>query len=433
MAQQEPVAWRYQPTMTEQEDKERLAAEILLAMRRLVLRLAAFGAGRHPQADTVLERVRQEVRGGPTLAALESLLGEMADAVARLDEVVAPMADGRQVLGTALAGMEFDVALDDTIAAFKTSLQDVRVDMLSKARELAGLVNRHGQLLKDDIDILQGVLHSVGSRLEDSRRYIDVEVGEHESQARHGMSWDTQVREEMRLLGERSRQAVDLPSLREQVALRVESIDRHVRTHRASEDQRLAGYLERADQMRRRVQDLEAETALLKDSLKRERELSSIDTLTGLPNRSTYETHIDALWRACTVAGRALSITLFDIDHFKQVNDSLGHVAGDTVLRIVGESLQKLVGERVFVCRYGGEEFVLVMDGMVLEDALRFSEGVRVAIEQLGFRAEGHAVPVTLSGGVAAFRAEDTPGDVLQRADRLLYAAKAAGRNCLRA
>jgi diguanylate cyclase len=425
---------RYQQTLLDLEEQERISAETQRALRRLVSRLAVFGSGRHKAADVLLERIGQEMRREPTMDTLDGLLSDMVDAIARLDEATAaspPSASGHRALAVALDGIELDPALGSSAEVLKVSLQDTATDVLSKARELAHLVNRHGRLLKDDIEIMQGVLHSVGSRLEDIRRYIDVEVTEQESNSSEGHAWDALMREEMRELGERSRQAMDVVSLRAQVTARLETIGQHFRSYRASEEVRFASYLQRADQMRQRVEELETQTATLKDSLKREHERASTDQLTGIPNRFAYETHIEAAWRQCTLEGSPLCVAALDIDHFKRINDSLGHAAGDAVLRIVGQTLHGQADDRLFVCRYGGEEFVLVFARTGLDEALRRGDALRILVEQLAFRANGKAVPVTLSGGLAFFRPEDTPEEAMQRADRALYAAKDAGRNRL--
>jgi len=432
--EQEHGGQRYKQAVPRLEEKERVSAEMESALRRLVSRVALLGIGRQASTDLLLRRITHEMRGEPSVALLESLLGETVDAIARLDDAFdpeIPAVTPHKALGVALDRIDLSPSLSESSQVLRQSLQDERADALIKAQELADLVNRHGRLLNDDLEVLQGVLHSVGSRLEDIRRYIDTEISEQEASANEGQAWDAMVREEMRELGERSRQAMDLSTLRHQVTVRLETIDQHFRAYRESEDARFAAYRDRADQMRLRVEELESQASSLKDSLQREHERASTDPLTGIPNRLAYETHIEAAWRQWQVDGRPLCVAALDIDHFKRINDSLGHAAGDAVLRIVGQALYEQSDERMFVCRYGGEEFVLVLTQTGLDEALRRGEALRLMVEKLAFRAGGKDDAVTLSGGFAAFRRSDTPAKALERADRALYAAKDAGRNRL--
>ncbi|HEX7815201.1 GGDEF domain-containing protein [Dyella sp.] len=442
---QEHWGQRYQQALQSLDEQERVSAEREAALRRLVARVAMFGVGRHGVSDALLGRIRLAMRATVSHEEIEAFLGDSVDAIAHIDEVQpsvvveaasavpASSPNGHEALAGALQDIELSPALGDMARLLRESLADWQSDVMQNARELAGLVNRQGRLLRDDIEGLQGVLQSVGSRLEDIRSYIDTEVTEQQACANESHVWDKLVRDEMRDLGERSAQAVDLAGLRALVTTRVESIDKHLRSYREREVQRYAGYMQRADEMRRRVEELEFQASSLKDSLEREHERASTDPLTGIPNRLAYEMRVEEAWRQWVLDGRPLCVAALDIDHFKRINDTLGHAAGDAVLKVVGQTLQQQADERLFVCRYGGEEFVLVFIDTSLDEAMRRGEALRVMIEKLSFRASGKPVPVTLSGGFASFTPGDTPAQALARADRALYAAKDAGRNRLMA
>ena len=156
-----------------------------------------------------------------------------------------------------------------------------------------------------------------------------------------------------------------------------------------------------------------------------------LDSLTGLANRGVFDDRLPREWAACRRRRTALSVMIADLDHFKAVNDSHGHAAGDTVLRQSAATLARVIRTSDFVARYGGEEFVVVAPDCEISAAVRLAERFRTAIEQLRIDEHGDTIPVTTSVGVASF-ADLTrigPADLLRRADEALYRAKEAGRN----
>ena len=168
-------------------------------------------------------------------------------------------------------------------------------------------------------------------------------------------------------------------------------------------------------------QDISAERALL---ARREHQALT-DVLTGIPNRRAAETELAKALALSDRAGTPLCVALFDIDHFKHVNDEFGHAAGDEVLRRVAAVLAGAKRLTDTVARWGGEEFVAVLP-VQLEGALAFCERIRTLVAEVECPGVGH---VTLSAGVAE-RGTREPADVLLRhADAGLYAAKARGRN----
>ena len=161
------------------------------------------------------------------------------------------------------------------------------------------------------------------------------------------------------------------------------------------------------------------------------RDQSVRDVLTGLNNRRyLLETARRELLRAAR-HHHPVSVLTVDVDHFKAFNDNHGHDAGDTVLRHVGEIMRALFVDEAVPCRFGGEEFVVLLPGTCLEDAVARAEELRVKIEALTIRyGDGQLPRVTISAGVAAFpEAGSNLMEVLRVADDALYRAKQNGRN----
>lgn len=125
-----------------------------------------------------------------------------------------------------------------------------------------------------------------------------------------------------------------------------------------------------------------------------------------------------------------LSLVIFDLDHFKRINDTYGHVAGDMVLMELAELVQAMLRTEDVFARYGGEEFAIILRGIALSDAGVLAERLRAAVEQRAFVNAGQRLPVTVSIGVAEFdeKVEDSMG-LVEAADGALYAAKQSGRN----
>ena len=154
------------------------------------------------------------------------------------------------------------------------------------------------------------------------------------------------------------------------------------------------------------------------------------DPLTGTANRQMGEALLTQAFRDARRTNQSLSALLFDIDHFKRINDHHGHQAGDAVIRTVAHLTQNLVREGDVVARWGGEEFLVLLKGCSLEDARRVAEKIRDGIAQHDFRL---AEPVTVSLGAAQHAPEESAEMFLARADRAMYAAKDAGRNSVQA
>jgi len=161
-------------------------------------------------------------------------------------------------------------------------------------------------------------------------------------------------------------------------------------------------------------------------------ELATTDKLTGLANRQALDVLIHQAMTRSRRAGTPLSVILADVDHFKAVNDRHGHLTGDRVLRRVAESLRAHLRDSDTVCRWGGEEFLMIVQDCDAGAALLLAEKLRTAIEADLELAELASGLVTLSLGVAQLVPDESVDSLVGRADAAMYAAKEAGRNCTR-
>lgn len=173
-------------------------------------------------------------------------------------------------------------------------------------------------------------------------------------------------------------------------------------------------------------------TELLRDNLQMSIEMALTDTLTGLHNRRYMETHLATLVEQAVARDKPLSVLFLDIDYFKSINDTHGHDAGDAVLREFAARLKKSIRGIDLACRYGGEEFVVVMPETDMAVAAMVAERLRrrIASEPIPIDNGARSVEMTISIGLAALASpEDTASNILKRADQALYRAKRDGRN----
>ncbi|MBD2386457.1 histidine kinase N-terminal 7TM domain-containing diguanylate cyclase [Cylindrospermum sp. FACHB-282] len=163
------------------------------------------------------------------------------------------------------------------------------------------------------------------------------------------------------------------------------------------------------------------------------REQATRDGLTGLFNRRYFDQTLpkELVWAAQDCYPVALII--MDIDYFKNINDTFGHPAGDRVIQLFADLLRCYSSSGGIVCRYGGEEFVLVLPGMTLENAFEQAEQIRLSFEATPLEFGGKEISATVSGGVGVFPHHGkTSNELLQVVDQALYAAKLDGRNCIK-
>jgi diguanylate cyclase len=184
-----------------------------------------------------------------------------------------------------------------------------------------------------------------------------------------------------------------------------------------------------AGQLGRLRFDLRAQKIELRLALERIRLLATRDELTGLPNRRHAQ---DLLTLEVSRAKRErgpLSLCLMDLDHFKRINDTLGHAAGDEALRLVARHVMPALRESDVLTRWGGEEFLLLLSNTSLADAHTVVERVRQRLSSVDTWCEQPQLRVTFSGGITAHRDGEDMQETIARADRLLYRAKDAGRD----
>ncbi len=342
--------------------------------------------------------------GGDVQAVLLALVDEVA--------VVQPGLGSLQTLRDALqrdGGPDWQAVLPRIIAEVRGIIERISADKY----ELEALVQEVSVELGDITVVLQSDQAGLASGRENSERLHELM---HEGVSRIQKHIDTES---------------DIEKLKSGVSSSLEGIRRAITDFVESDAQRLADAERRNEDLQRRVQRMEEESLQLQKRLQRKREQLMEDTLTGARSRLAYEESLAQELSRFRRYGETFCLAVLDIDHFKKINDSYGHSAGDKALRLVAQQIGERVRETDLLFRVGGEEFVLLLPRTTIDAAEPLVGEVRDAVGSSGFHFEGRPVPITLSAGLTASRGDDTAETIFARADDAMYRAKKGGRDRL--
>ncbi|MGB9670186.1 MAG: diguanylate cyclase [Halothiobacillaceae bacterium] len=435
-------------TLEERDERLRTAEELLrLALGRLTL--AAEKA--YPPLEARLSALRQEVKAAPEgrlplsrlLAQLNELVGELRTLETRSEEVEreppvvlakAPALDDRAALARRFLAVlleklvlthELEQRKSDLLEALGLSGEATTV-LIDRA---ASLVNDMRKQLEHEKDDLAGFLKQLTDTLSELDRDVQSDIALLRDDTGTRLALHDAMDSQMRGLEQDITVVNDVNQLKAIISTRLDRLRAHMASLRDSEDRLLQRMEQTTAAMRGRILLLEKETAGLRESLRVSRERMLIDALTGIPNRLALDERLKLELARFKRHKQPLTLAVWDIDHFKAVNDTFGHKAGDKALRIVAQKLAQEVRETDFVARYGGEEFITLFINTSVMDVLAKADSIREAIARAPFRYGDKPLRITLSCGLSQLRANDTVEQLFERADQALYAAKQGGRN----
>ncbi|SFR82575.1 diguanylate cyclase [Marinobacter daqiaonensis] len=237
------------------------------------------------------------------------------------------------------------------------------------------------------------------------------------------------LQEELTELGSHLHASSDIAELRSSVSRHIDHIARTVQAFREQENVREQQLAEQMVTMQEKLVAMETHCEQVRDQLRRERARALTDILTQLPNREAWDERLQFEYNRWQRYGHPVSLAVIDIDHFKRVNDSFGHKAGDRVIHLMAKALRERLRNTDFVARYGGEEFVLLLPETSLEQARLLLDDLRQHVAGMPFHFQGQPVQITFSAGLARFREGAGHDQVFDEADKALYSAKQQGRN----
>ncbi|NQD56604.1 diguanylate cyclase [Pseudomonas sp. CM25] len=272
-------------------------------------------------------------------------------------------------------------------------------------------------------------LQQINERLEGFQSHLQEASAGHADNSSAARELDTQLREHVDGLQSSVQGAADVDSLKHILENRLEGLLVTMDEHKHERDRRELELAGRLHGLSERVANMEQEALGYREHLEEQRQKALLDPLTGLPNRAAWSERVEREMLEWQENGGHLAMAILDLDHFKRINDSYGHLAGDKVLKIVADQLRKRLRGRDFIARFGGEEFVLLLPQTPPAAAAQMAEVLRAAVEACPFHFKGERVVITTSIGLAAFRSGERGDQVLKRADAALYRAKEQGRN----
>jgi diguanylate cyclase len=454
----EAVDWR---TKCQQLVREFDASEVRWRdlehiLRRIISRLCVAAVGADERLDGMLNALarasRSESRNGGDVEEWTGLFSELDASVTALRQgerpVTAPPAPvAKPVAAAALwqasiaatstllqqLATEFsgEAGPEEAITALRVELGGVATDAALAAviRHAAALVSGRADRLARERVEAAGLLERVTQRLEEISAYLGSVRTDRRSVLADAEDLSATVTTQVQELSVEVGASTDLGALKISVGTRLDAIATQVGEFRQREQRRYSEYQQRAEQMSLRLEQLEQQARELHRTLDDERRRARVDALTGIANRAAFDERFAQEVARCARGGGTVSVLLWDLDHFKAINDRFGHRVGDGVLREVAHCLVRELRAEDFVARIGGEEFATLLIGATVEQALQRAEALRAAIAVLKLHVHGTPVHVTVSCGATEIRGDDTAESLFDRADAALYRAKESGRN----
>lgn len=223
--------------------------------------------------------------------------------------------------------------------------------------------------------------------------------------------------------------AKTIEELSGKISANLATIQQRIKDFKESEQQRVKDYEAEVQKLQQKLSESEKVAEEIKHKLTSQQVIINQDSLTALPNRASYDEHIQEAYNRWKRGYGELSLAIADIDHFKKINDNYGHLAGDKVLKKVAALFKNSIRSVDFIARYGGEEFIFIFERTNEKEARRILEALRAAVETCQFCYRDTRVDVTVSFGLTTFKPEEDIETLFMRADAAMYQAKRAGRN----
>ncbi len=380
-----------------------------------------------PIIDELTQRLRAAASADFQLisaiaAQLSVILGEAGE-----DRTLA----ARDVLQALIDHLSLPSAAQAQLGAITPQLQKAADAATVKAiaKDLADFVVDYVANLHSEVSGLNTFLMVIKARLGEVSGFVDLEKTERKVAASARDDLNKSVQISLDTMRGRVSAAADIKQLKDDIQRQIGIIDGNLNAFMKSEGARSERVDEQHVVLAKQLDELARETDRLRKQLVEAQDQALHDTLTGLPNRLAYNERMAMEHARWLRSGQHLSLVVLDIDRFKSINDTWGHQAGDRVLKYLARELGSQIRAQDFFCRFGGEEFVLLLPDTPRAGALKLADNLRRHIEGCRFKYKDQPVAVTISCGITEFTPKEAPAHAFERADTCLYAAKNNGRN----
>lgn len=298
-----------------------------------------------------------------------------------------------------------------------------------RIRNTADLVNESIGNLQLSNNDLHDFIEKINGQLSEIKKYMELTRQDKKEAISRSINLEESVSSTVTYIEDKVSSAHDVNELKQDISVQLrdirEKVEENKRAEKIKEEISALGYSKIISELNL----TQRETSKLKAELKESKNQLLRDTLTGLPNRLAFQERVELECNRMKRLKTPLSLAMWDIDHFKNINDSYGHDAGDRVLKVFSDFVHKRLRKTDLFARLGGEEFVLLMPDTSLDMALILNNKIRETLLNCHFTYNSEKFIVTSSVGIAEFTSDDTPDTVMKRADQALYKSKNEGRN----
>jgi diguanylate cyclase (GGDEF)-like protein len=299
--------------------------------------------------------------------------------------------------------------------------------------ELSKIIDGLTELVVEAFNIEQnrfkGFLQQLTDQLHDFDIYLKATADIHKQASDESRQLEHGIQDNINQIKNHFDNSRTIEELSVKVRQNLKMILDRIKSYRSNEKNREMEYQKQLMELQEKVYESEQNAEEIKNILSFQKYRINHDSLTGLPNRDSYEEHIIDSLQRWKLKSKVLSIAIGDIDHFKYINDSFGHLAGDKVLKKVAMIFKSAIRSTDFIARIGGEEFVFIFENTSTKSAHSILEKLRQLIEDCQFFYHEKKVDVTISFGLTTVTASDDIESLFMRADSAMYKAKNAGRN----
>ena len=344
-------------------------------------------------------------------------------------EVIEPSA--QEILIRLLEQLTVPPDLHEEVESLKHRIEDEgsAANWKPLLKDVALLINTLRNRMQEEKQEFETFLQQITGRLQEMDSFLSLENTSLSEAEQAIDTFDVIVSAQVQDIHADMSAAGDLNDLKSKVEKRLNIVSDHIKEYRIVEQARYSNAQQNVEDMQSRMSQLEQESGKLRKLMIEKHKEAMYDVLTKIPNRLSYEKKASEEIARCKRFATPLSMAVWDIDMFKQVNDTYGHKVGDKVLMAVAQLLEGRMRETDFIARYGGEEFVMFLPGADEEQALVLTEVLRQKIAACRFNHQGEIIRITVSCGISNFIENDNQESMFERADKALYTAKDNGRN----
>ncbi len=318
--------------------------------------------------------------------------------------------------------------LDEKRDHIKVSLEH-RLNGENLSKVIDGLTELVVDAFNMEQNRFKGFLQQLTNQLQDFDSFLK-SSSEHRSEAaENSQDLEHEIQGDIQQIKSHLDTSTSIEELSMKIRQNLETIGDRIKEYRAIQRVRDQEYETQLHGLQSKLSESEHNAEEIKSLLSFQKYRINHDSLTSLPNREAYDEHILESLQRWKQHGQLLSLAVGDVDHFKRINDTFGHLAGDKVLKKVASLFKASTRDVDFIARFGGEEFVFIFEKTSSDEAFAILEKLRKEVEDCQFVYRDKIVDVTVSFGLTTVVQKDDIESLFNRADKAMYKAKNAGRN----